>query len=573
MFERLTFFFLGCLPLIASESTVSNLNDTGPGSLREALTLANAADDLSTIRFAENVQGEILLNAPLTVTAPIVLEGPGRNLLALDGQNAVRVMTLTGSSLTAPHILSGLTFQNGSSTRGGANLRVTGSIHLRECAILGGTATAISGVNNNTNNADGGGLYHSTGRLQLSRCLIEGNRTIGGFSQGGGFYTERGTAEVDQCRVVGNTTDGFVAEGGGIGSRSLMTIENSEISFNETLASSSGGGGIYSDTAMTLRHCTISHNTVGATPGTGVEGYSVGGGFANVGGLTLFEHCTLTRNSAPHGHGQGAGISSISASPIRFFSCIIANNGDDLPGENPPQDLDETPNRSINYEDLGFNIFGTVTNTNLNAPGLRSDTSQYEVEEPFLSALDFHGGVTRSHVPLPNSPAIDIAGLPLPSQQHDQRGRDFPRVSGQSIDAGAIERQDFVDSDLDLIPDAVELLVLGLSESEGDLDHDGISDTFEYLALGVAAISDPLLRPSLEIELGSVPDQWELTFPSSINREYRLGTNSDLSSPFTPVTADYFSFEEQELGSLTAPNFSERAFFVLEAQVPAEPAN
>ena len=278
MLKSLTFFLLSWAPLFASEHTVSNLNDAGPGSLREALALANAASDVSTIRFAENVRGEILLNSPLTVTAPLVLEGPGRDLLALDGQNAVRVMTLSGSSVSAPHILRGLSFQNGSATLGGANLRVTGSIDMLECSVLGGSATAISGANNNSNNADGGGLYHSTGRLRVSHCLFEGNRTIGGFSQGGGFYTEQGTADIDHCSIVGNTTDGFVAEGGGIASRSVMTIENCEISFNETLASSSGGGGIYSDTAMTLRHCTVSNNTVGATPGTGVEGYSVGGG-------------------------------------------------------------------------------------------------------------------------------------------------------------------------------------------------------------------------------------------------------------------------------------------------------
>ena len=573
MFKHPSFFLLSLLPLLASEHTVTNLDDAGTGSLREALALANETSDVSTIRFAENVRGQISLNSTLTVTAPIVLEGPGRELLAIDGQNRVRVMTLSGSSLATPHRLSGLTFQNGSATRGGANLRVTGSIEVLQCSILAGTATAINGVNNNTDNADGGGLYHSTGRLQLSHCLIENNGTVGGFSQGGGFYTERGTAEVNHCRIVGNTTNGFVAEGGGLGSRSVMTIENCEISFNETLASSSGGGGIYSDTEMTLRHCTISNNTVGATPGTGIEGYSVGGGFANVGGLTLFEHCTLTENSAPHGHGQGAGVSSLSRDPIRFFSCIVANNGENLPDENPPQDLDETPNLSIDYEDLGFNIFGNVTNTNLNDPSLRSDTSQYEINAPLLSTLDFWGGVTRSHVPLPSSVAIDVASFPLPSQQFDQRGTDFPRVSGLGIDAGATERQDFLDSDSDSIPDAVELLVPGLAESDGDLDRDGVSDTFEYLALGVSAISNPLLKPSLQIEPAVAADQWALIFPYSINREYRLRANSDLGPVRSPVTTEFFSFANTDLASLFATSFGERGFFFLEARVPAEPLN
>ncbi len=557
-----TLFFHGLLGLTsllnAETFVVSTLSDSGPGSLREAIAFANAGPSADRILFAENLEGAITLSSTLVVTQPLEIIGPGQDQIALDGNNAVRVLELSG----APHRIEKLTIRNGQANRGGANIRATGSLTLTECAILNGQATAIDGRNNNPNNADGGGLYHSTGTLTITSCLIEGNRTIGGFSQGGGIYTEIANATIRNSRIIGNTTNGFVAEGGGIGSRSILVIENCEISGNETLASSSGGGGVYADTTITLRQCTISGNTVGATPGTGVEGYSVGGAFANVGfGSATFENCTITGNSAPHGEGQGPGISSLSRGIISFQGCIVSGNIGEA-------DLDETPNLEIDYRDNGFNIFGIVTNTNLNSPANQNNTSSYGVTNPRLSALDFHGAATRTHIPLPGSPALDT-GDTTSTEDFDQRGSEFPRLVGTRLDIGSAERQAYLDSDSDGIPDSVEALIAGLPTSDGDLDDDGISDRIEFLILGMGALQDPNLFPKLNVSLTG--NSATLTFPHSAAREYRLHSSNDLVTAFEPLSETFSQFPDQDSAFFNTSADFNRDFFSLEARIPNEP--
>ena len=61
--------------------TVTNTNDSGPGSLRQALADANDGD---TIDFA--VTGTIgLTSGELLVNRSITISGPGANNLALNG--------------------------------------------------------------------------------------------------------------------------------------------------------------------------------------------------------------------------------------------------------------------------------------------------------------------------------------------------------------------------------------------------------------------------------------------------------------------------------------------------------
>ena len=535
---------------------VTSLADSGTGSLREALTQANASSLEDTIRFAPDLSGTITLSSTLTASAPIRIEGSGgAQAITISGNNSVRVFSLN----RGPSHISNLTIQNGRTTLGGANIRAFGDLELISCRILNGQATALRGMSNNSQNADGGGIFHSGGNLLIDSCLIQDNRTIGGFSQGGGLYTQRGTAIIRKSRIVGNTTDGNVAEGGGIGSRSTMLIENSEIADNETLSSSSGGGGIYTDSDITLTQCTVSSNTVGAS--SGISGYSVGGAFASVGGDATFVSCTITANSAPSGIGQGAGISSVSGGIISFENCIVAGNFG--------ADLDTIPGRSLFYRDNGSNIFGRVENTVLNTLSNRDSSSQYAVSSPRLSGLGFHGGTTRSHVPLLGSPAIHTSSSNL-TQSVDQRGVNFPRLSGSDPDIGAIERQTLQDSDNDGLPDAIEVLIPGLVTSDGDLDNDGVSDVLEYNFLGTSAINDPAVFPNSRVRL-SPDSSTALDFTHNVDREYRLVVSDDLISAFVPLEKSFSTFPDGASARFETPTLSSQRFFRIEARVIAEP--
>lgn len=591
-----------CFCLVASLQAevfvVTTVADEGAGSLRDAIAAANVTSEPDVITFSDGSEGGIdfqdglsrliSVGSPLEVTAPLEILGPGSELLSLDGggdgdfviePGEARVFSFSGSTSAAPHRIRDLTVQNGTALLGGANIRALGSLELFDCVIREGRAVAVSlNANFNSNqNADGGGLFHSTGNLLLENCQFFGNGTFGNFSQGGALYSERGVATLRGCRIVANTTEGMVSEGGGVGFRSVTLMENCEVSDNETIGSSSGGGGIYTDDEFVARQCTISGNVVGRV--TGIGGYSVGGAFANVGFRDAsFEHCTIVNNFAPMGQGQGGGISTVSSGEISFFATLLIGND--------AVDLERIPNAVTRFTDRGFNLFGQGAGLDL-IPN-RMTTSVYGVTSMggILADLAFNGGQTRTHRVLvseeadevravdagPTLAELDAVSLEGSPFLFEQRGGDFPRVVNGRLDIGAYELQVFLDEDGDGLPDAVEAVVTGLDSSladgGGDLDEDGLSNLQEYLLLGIAAMSDPTLRFELQIQREASGLEAALSFSASGNREYRILGSQNLEEGFEVLDEDFSRFEEggeQELRVL-APE--PQSFFRIEGQVP-----
>src|SRR5438874_5720810 len=94
----------------AATITVTNTNDSGPGSLRQALADASDGD---TINFA--VTGTIgLTSGELLVGTSITISGPGAANLAVNGNATSRVFHI-GSGRTVT--ISGLTVTNGNANK------------------------------------------------------------------------------------------------------------------------------------------------------------------------------------------------------------------------------------------------------------------------------------------------------------------------------------------------------------------------------------------------------------------------------------------------------------------------
>jgi trimeric autotransporter adhesin len=381
---------------------VTTLADSGLGSLRAAITNANASSGV-TITFA--VTGTInLLGALPALTQSMTITGPGASSLVVDGGGAVQVFNVgTGITVT----ISGLTIQNG----------------------LG--------------SASGGGGVANSGTLTLSSCLVAGNGIASGFGMGGAIYN-LGTLAINQCTVSNNTAVGASGNGngGGLYNGGPATITDSTFSANTAEGQGPGGGmggAIFNNPSGTL---TISGSTIAGNSVTAPSGADFGQGGA------IYDAGTLTvKNSTISGNSQtGTSTDDFGGGIVVFFSgsagtctltnTILAGNTDSGPSPDP--------DGSGTFTDGGNNLIGISTGIAGITNGVNGDrvgTSGAPLN-PQLGALANNGGPTQTMLPFGNSPALG-AGNPsgFLSTDTDQRGAGFLRLRNGVIDIGAVQLQ------------------------------------------------------------------------------------------------------------------------------------
>ena len=185
---------------------VTTANDSGQGSLREAILLAENGE---TITFATNLSG-----------ATILLEGGG-------------FFVKKGIHIDASALPDGITLD------GGGGHRVFEFVHSTN--VLTGL-TITNG--NNLGHGAGGGLFNFFGHVTLNRCTLVGNRAFRGQlpeDAGGGAALNYGTLILNQCTFAGNTSE----QGGAIGvSKGGVAYLNHCTVVSNTATTSHGGGGI-----------------------------------------------------------------------------------------------------------------------------------------------------------------------------------------------------------------------------------------------------------------------------------------------------------------------------------------
>ncbi|MCA8936032.1 MAG: hypothetical protein KDB68_07485, partial [Planctomycetes bacterium] len=100
--------------------TVSNTNDSGTGSLRDAITQANATTGADTIQFG--VTGTITLTSALPVISEnITIDGPGRAALTIARNLASADFRIFETSVIGVELhINELTIQGGRAVQGGA---------------------------------------------------------------------------------------------------------------------------------------------------------------------------------------------------------------------------------------------------------------------------------------------------------------------------------------------------------------------------------------------------------------------------------------------------------------------
>ena len=382
-------------PVSAETYTVTNLNDSGPGSLRYGLLFA-----FDEVNFA--VTGTILTSSPICICQGGNIVGPGADLLIIDGNNTHSVLNNPNAAT-----ISGITIRNGRSSAGGAGIDVGANLTINNSKIIG-----------NTSVGSGGAIYNATYSLTINNSIIRGN-TSG--ANGGAIWSWNGPLSINNSTISGNTATNF---GGAIyseGSGSSYALTNSTVSGN----SAGTGGAIYNraggNFTATISNSTLSQNS--ATAGGAVYNLTIGGGDIDL----SVRNSTFSENSASN----GGAICNCAVGP---GSSVLTKNS-----------LFKSGPAGANLVGLGITS-GGYNLSNESGGGFLTGTGDQLNTDPLLGPLQNNGGPTFTHALLPGSPAID-AGDPnfTPPPSTDQRG--FTRiVDGNSdtvarIDIGAYEVQ------------------------------------------------------------------------------------------------------------------------------------
>jgi hypothetical protein len=295
-------------PLLGQRSTriVSNLDDSGPGSLRDAIAIARAGD---TISFG--VRGIIVLTNELLIGTNLKIAGPGATNLAVSALNQSRVLEILPETAVS---ISGFTICDGRAPDGAA-----------------GTSNNPVGIAG----GDGGGIYNS-GILTIEQCVIsncaagdggsgylsksydpDATNWVGGTGGCGGSLYNAGTLILLRCRLLSNGS-GRGGDGGGVGRYGCAG------------SAAGSGGAIYNAGSLNLHDCILDHNIAG----NGGAGYSIpfgpfdggspvkGGAGGNGGGLydagrtsTIITDCQFSFNVSGAG-GIGRAYPAFSARDV-----------------------------------------------------------------------------------------------------------------------------------------------------------------------------------------------------------------------------------------------------------------
>ncbi|HEY1285481.1 MAG TPA: choice-of-anchor Q domain-containing protein [Solirubrobacterales bacterium] len=265
-------------PASAAPFVVTSTADSGDGSLRKAISDANANGQTDQITFG--VTGTIALTSgTLQITSPMTITGPGPDQLAV-----------TGNSMTSP--LFAVTDATGQTVR----------IERLKIADARATAFAAGGVGKNGTGelqldtvwlfdnfaASGGAVWAGEGLTRISNSTIDNNHANfggGAIALTKGFGPNPGTMILTNSTVTANGSNEFggainVALGG------TLTILSSTIAgntANEDMNISGDGGGIYNNAStVNIANTILAGNSVGAGAPSS-DGQCAGAAFASAG--------------------------------------------------------------------------------------------------------------------------------------------------------------------------------------------------------------------------------------------------------------------------------------------------
>ncbi|MFN8530808.1 MAG: choice-of-anchor Q domain-containing protein [Anaerolineae bacterium] len=360
----------------ANDFVVTTLNDSGDGSLRQAITNANNIAGADTITFT--VTGSIGLSTPLpNVATTLTIDGGGVITVTLSSPDPL-ISVLGAKNAT----LNGLVLTNtlGSAIQNDGIVALTNST-LSNCgsgvlfAFTGGAIynsgimTITASIFSNNRGQIGGAIYN-IGSLTITGSSFSGNRAN---SSGGTLYNNMGSVTITNSSISGGSSG---AGGGAILNDSSMTITNSTIT---GATAGTTGGAVHNMDTLTVTNSTFSGNTA-----------TDGGNLYNAGAVLNFRN-SIAANASSGGDCTLA-IGTINAQNSLIeggLSCVNGTNTHNLTGD-PALNGDLTLSAAsiaINAGDNSLIPGGITTDLANNARIQQTTVDMGAYESPFTPAL------------------------------------------------------------------------------------------------------------------------------------------------------------------------------------------
>ncbi len=248
--------FSEAIPVTVPDVTTNA--DSGPGSLRAAITTANCSPGLDKIVLSPNLSGQtIALSSPLPmITGALTLRASPGTMLSGKDLHPGLVIDASGLEVTIENLI----IEEGLATQGGGIRIVDGKVFLNKVTVRDCEATA-----------EGGGLVMLDGELTAEDCRFSDN--VAGTA-GGGLAYFAGAFLPDRCTFDGNSAG---TTGGGIYLDDVNLLSTLRPRLNNITLSgnmAATGGGLHNADASAspvIEFMTVTGNTATVAIG-GVSG-------------------------------------------------------------------------------------------------------------------------------------------------------------------------------------------------------------------------------------------------------------------------------------------------------------
>jgi len=424
----------------ASVFTVTNAQDDGAGSLRDAVNQANNQHG-GVITFQDGFSGTVALASPLPpIFVDLQVVGPGPRVVTISGGSQSRLFFIQAgtASVSGIGIADGLAGSSVADSSGIGIQNLSSSLVSIDNCIVTNHSTTVGGsfgaglynrgkmtITNTTisyNRSGSGAGIDNQGSLTIGNSVITGNVSANSAGGGGGILNEEGAS----LTIVNTTFSGNTAaeNGGGLLNFGAVSIADSMFSRNEAHGADGAGGALMNQTrgTVSIARSTFSENlsaqdggAIGNTTNANltIANSTFAGNRAGGNGGALVNRATAVASvgsSTINGNAAllGSGIyNEGNANQLTIANSIVAGNANSL--SNQPDDCQGC---------------GAAGNANLIGGN------------PKLGSLQNNGGLTQTMLPLPGSPVIG-AGASSIAGTTDQRGQ--PRLAAGSVDLGAVQ--------------------------------------------------------------------------------------------------------------------------------------